>query len=125
MSIEYPEFLKYFQLHLQQHLRDYVNVPSKCQLNHDRLWTNNNCESINHVFKRAINWTPKSIPELIKSLHNIVKVLFLDIKRSLYGTVNFELFSVYRKHPVSYQAWQSKTEPKRTSLPEVNERHQF
>lgn len=112
---EYPEFSHYFQHHLQQRLRDHVNVPLR-QLKHDRLWTNNNCESINHVFKRAINWTPQSIPELTRSLHDIVKLQFIEVRRSLYCTGNFELFGVFRKHACTYQVWKSKSEDQREKI---------
>ena len=88
---DHPEFDPYFQTHLKDRLREYVNIPKR-QLRHDRLWTNNNCESMNHhVFKRAVNCTPKSIPELIQNLHDIVKVQLIDMKRSLFGTGNYEL----------------------------------
>jgi hypothetical protein len=90
ISRDHPEFDPYFQTHLKDRLREYVNIPKR-QLRHDRLWTNNNCESMNHIFKRAVNWTPKSIPELIQNLHDIVKVQLIDMKRSLFGTGNYEL----------------------------------
>ena len=64
---------------------------------------------MNHVFKRAVNWTPKSIQELIQHLHDIVKVQLIDMKCSLFGTGNYELCGTYRRHLVSYQTWQSKT----------------
>ena len=32
-------------------------------------WTSNNVESINHVFKQAVNWRPHMLPELITKLH--------------------------------------------------------
>jgi hypothetical protein len=55
ISRDHPEFDPYFQTHLKDRLREYVNIPKR-QLRHDRLWTNNNCESMNHhVFKRAVN----------------------------------------------------------------------
>ena len=59
---EHPYFADYFDKHVKTRLYEFVTVP-KQQLKHDRLWTNNNCESINHVFKRAIDWKPKPIPE--------------------------------------------------------------
>ena len=108
ISRDHTEFDPYFQTHLKDRLREYVNIPKR-QLRHDRLWTNNNCESMNHIFKRAVNWTPKSIPELIQNLHDIVKVQLIDMKRSLFGTGNYELCGTYRRHLMSYQTWQSKT----------------
>ncbi|CAC5358289.1 unnamed protein product [Mytilus coruscus] len=53
---KYPQFATYFNAHLKDRLFDHVSVPMKQLKNQDRLWTNNNCESINHVFKKSINW---------------------------------------------------------------------
>jgi hypothetical protein len=73
-------------------LYQYVNIPKR-QLKQDRLWTNNNYESINHI-----DCEPKPIPELAKDLHDVVRVHFLDMRRPLYGTENYELRGRYRKH---------------------------
>ena len=51
---ENPEFARYFDSRLKNRLLEHVNEPKK-QLQHERLWTNNNCESMNHVFKRAVD----------------------------------------------------------------------
>ena len=45
-----------------------------------------------------------------QKFNDIMKVLFIDIKRSLYSTWNYELFGLYGKHAVSYMALQAKTE---------------
>ena len=112
---KYPCFESYFNSHLRQRLDEYVCQPHM-QLKNERLWTNNNCESINHVFKKAIDWNPQPIPALTKTLMNVVKVQLIDLKRSLYGTGNYELFGKYKKHYVSQQAWYSKTEEQREKL---------
>ena len=62
-------------------LYQYVNIPKR-QLKQDRLWTNNNCESINHI-----DFEPKPLPKLAKDLHDVVRVHFLDMRRALYGMV--------------------------------------
>lgn len=115
ISRNYPEFDSYFQTRLKDRLFHYVNIPN-WQLDYNRLWTNNNCESINHVFKKAVNWQPKSIPNLIQDLHDIVTVHFIDLKRSLYGSGNYELYGRYRKHLHSYQSWQTKTQEQQNNL---------
>jgi len=60
-----PEFSHYFNQRLKDRLREHVTIP-RIQLKHDRLWTNNNCESINHVFKKVIDWKPEPLPQLIR-----------------------------------------------------------
>ena len=42
----------------------------------EKLWTNNNAESINHVFKIAVNWKPQSTPELMNKLYDCVDIQF-------------------------------------------------
>ncbi|VDI18172.1 Hypothetical predicted protein [Mytilus galloprovincialis] len=115
LSSKYSSFANYFNSNLRDRLEDYVRQP-KVQLKHDRLWTNNNCESMNHVFKKAVEWKPQPIPDLAIKLMDIVRVQLIDLKRSLYGMGNYELFGPYRTHVVSYQCWFSKTQEQRERL---------
>ena len=110
-----PEFASYFNRRLKDRLRDHVIKPNT-QLKHDRLWTNNNCESVNHVFKKAIDWKPQQLQPLIRSLHDVVNVQFVDLKSSLYGTGNFELCGQYKRHAVSQQNWFSKTKDQKDHM---------
>jgi hypothetical protein len=59
---------------------------------------NNNCESINHVFKKAVEWTPQPIPKLTTKLLNVVRIQHIDLKLFLYGTGNYELCGRYKIH---------------------------
>ena len=111
----FPYFENYFNTRLRQRLEDHVLQP-KIQLKHERLWTNNNCESINHVFKKAIEWKPQPIPELTVKLMNVVRVQLSDLKRALYGTGNYELIGRYKKYYVSQQSWFSKTQEQQDNL---------
>ena len=76
---ENPEFARYFDSRLKNRLleHEHVNKPKK-QLQHERLWTNNNCESMNHVFKRAVDWKPQPLPELVSSLNDVVRIHSID-----------------------------------------------
>ncbi|CAG2244784.1 unnamed protein product [Mytilus edulis] len=104
----------YFQK-LKERLYEYVLKPRN-QLQHVDLWTNNNCESINHVFKTAINWKPKSIPELVKILHELVKLEFADLRRALYNQGNYLLFGYYKRHQLLYQCWLTKSADQKDRL---------
>ena len=44
----HPKFTNYFESRLKERLQNHVNKP-RAELDQHRLWTNNNCESINHV----------------------------------------------------------------------------
>ena len=41
--------------------------------------------------QQAVDWTPQPIPELTTKLLNVVRIQHVDLKRSLYGTGNYEL----------------------------------
>jgi hypothetical protein len=75
-----------------------------------------NCESINHVFQKAVDWTPQPIPKLTTKLLNVVRIQLVGLKRSLYGTGNYELCGRYKRHSVSHQCWSSKTLEQRERL---------
>ena len=106
---ENPEFARYFDSRLKNRLLEHVNKSPK-QLQHERLWTNNNCESMNHVFKRAVDWKHQPLPELVRSLNGVARIHFVDLRRAIYGTGNYQLFGRYKRHSVSQQCWFSKTE---------------
>ena len=39
-------------------------------------WTNNNCESINHVLKTAVDWQKRPLTSLVSKLKNVSKGIF-------------------------------------------------
>jgi hypothetical protein len=61
----FSKFLDYFQKRLKSNLKYKVNAPSKKGLV-DSNWTNNNCESINHVLKQSMNGIHKVVHHLLK-----------------------------------------------------------
>lgn len=63
---------------------------------------------MNHVFKRAVDWKPQPLPELVRSLNDVVRIHFVDLRRAIYGTGNYQLFGRYKRHSVSQQCWFSK-----------------
>ena len=64
-------------------------------------WTNNNCESANHVLKMAVDWKPKRLTDLVDHLRDLVRLQFSDLKRSLCGLGEFQLTPAFGKHVVS------------------------
>jgi hypothetical protein len=52
---------------------------------------------------------PQPIPKLTTKLLNVKRIQHVDLKRSLYGTGNYELCERYKRHSVSHQCWFSKT----------------
>ena len=43
------------------------------------LWTNNNCESINHVLKQACSWRSLKLVDLILKLHMVVESQYREV----------------------------------------------
>ena len=66
--------------------------------------------------KKAVDWTPQPISELTTKLLNVVRIQHVGLKRSLYGTGNYELCGRCKRHSVSHQCWFSKTLEQRERL---------
>ena len=74
-------------------------------------WTNNNCESINHILKLDAKWTPATTPELIEMLHQVTVLHFRDFRRALYGEGNYRLVKRLKKrYSISKESWRKFSE---------------
>ena len=80
---KFPKFAEYFRKHLKPTLENYVNIPNR-GTHYSKLWTNNNCESINHIIKMDADWKSYKTPELITLLHEIT---LLQTSEGLYMVV--------------------------------------
>ena len=76
----------------------------------DSHWTNNNCESLNHVLKQKLDWRPKKLVELIEKLHEVVIQQFSEEKRAIFGMGEFYLDESFQKFCVSRDVWMAKSE---------------
>jgi len=54
-------------------------------------WTNNNCKSINHVLKHAVDWRPQQLPILIDTLRQLVESQYTEADRAMCGVGDFVL----------------------------------
>ncbi|CAG2213187.1 unnamed protein product [Mytilus edulis] len=102
----FPCFANYFEIRLKTRLFNYVNQPFR-KYDSNRLWTNNNCESMNHRFKVALNWKPHQLPELLDKIYNVIQLHHTDLKRSIVGNGNYELFGNFKKHRIQHSKWHS------------------
>ncbi|GFR74664.1 hypothetical protein ElyMa_000435200 [Elysia marginata] len=79
-----PAYLQHFTSRvlpiLQQNLDTML---TRTEASHD--WTNNNCESMNHILKMKKDWRPQAIPQLIDSIHEIAKGHYTDVERAIMG----------------------------------------
>jgi len=68
-------------------------------------WNNNNCESVNNLLKLSIDWKPAKVMDLVDHIHNIVKLQYSDLHRSLFGQGNYQLAAAFSHHYTPYAHW--------------------
>jgi len=95
-------------------LRD--NVAAGCA-----TWTNNGCESVNHVLKSAVEWCPRKIPDLIQTLRRSVESQLVDADRALVGRGEFALKPQYAKHRLTVDSWLRMSMARRDSATYVSD----
>ncbi|KAK6191179.1 hypothetical protein SNE40_002917 [Patella caerulea] len=94
---KYPDSKKYLET-VTNRINKFVYTPKR-KNDEVKLWTNNNAESANHIFK----WKPKKAPELIEKLYMCINYQFINLKSSLYFSGEYELCGRYKAYSVSEQ----------------------
>ena len=56
-------------------------------------WTNNNCESLNHVLKQKVSWKSCDLPQLIMKLKEVVQAQYSSTEKALVGLSRWKLDS--------------------------------
>ena len=84
------KYNKYFTGRLKTLLKKKVNDPVRGEMVTEN-WTNNNCESVNHVLKQAIDWRSKSLTELVGILHDLASGQFKELRSAMLGTGEYRL----------------------------------
>jgi hypothetical protein len=107
---DHPQFINYFDHQLKDRLDSFVNIPRrKNNEMSDKLWTNNNAESINHVFKVAVNWKPQSTPELINKIYDCVDIQILHLRRALHSSGDYVLAPIQEHYRIPERIWRCKS----------------
>ena len=101
---KYPKFSNYFQKKLKPTVEAGVNLPSRNSISVTN-WTNNNCESLNHIMKLDANWKVKTTPDLIQMLHDMTLLHFKYFRRAMYGDGNYRLYGTYKKCLFGRNVW--------------------
>ena len=108
-----PKFATYFMKHVRPMLKNYVFGPSN--ENNVRKWTNNDCESLNHILKLDAKSRPAKTPDLIDLLYQIIVLHFKDFRQALYGEGNYRILKKLRKHYyVTKECWRNFSETEKT-----------
>lgn len=96
--------LPYFRQKLLPSLERHVIKPvrlEKCPPN----WSNNNCESANHILKSATHWKLCDMPKFKEILHGIVKSEQTERNRAIRDMGNFKLHSHFSHHLLNIDMW--------------------
>ena len=109
-----PNFVPYFENALVPRVRDHVFEPSMSADWMPLNWRNNNCESLNNIFKLSTNWKVLKLPYLIEKMHSIVKFQYADIRRAVHGHGNYELAPKLIPLVLPNAVWCQKNETERT-----------
>ena len=110
-----PRFLNYFEKRLQCLLLEKVNQPQRLG-RIEKKWTNNNCESINHVLKQTINWKSQPLTEFIESMQGLVDSQYKDLRRALFGAGQYRLADSHAQFQLTRTEWAAKTTVERYKL---------
>ena len=109
-----PDFLPYFNNRIVGLLQDNFKTTQKAGfVNLDMEWTNNNCESFNHVLKQAAEWKAQKLPTLVEMLENVVDAQYQEVRRSLLNMGDFVLEKEFSKYFRSRDVWRTLTQDKR------------
>ena len=101
-------FLNYFQKRVKENLNKKRQEPEGIAKT-DRQWTNNNCESLNHVLKQTIDWKSQPLMDLIESVKERMESQFKELRRSIVGMGKFMLAESHEQFSVSRGVWAKKT----------------
>ncbi|GFR90897.1 hypothetical protein ElyMa_006162000 [Elysia marginata] len=116
-----PAYLQHFTCRvlpiLQQNLDTML---TRTEASHD--WTNNNCESMNHILKMKIDRRSQAIPQLIDSIHEIVKGHYTDVDRAIMGLGVYRLHEDFKEYFVQPAVWCTKIDEQRRRHMEKFER---
>jgi len=63
----------------------------------DKLWTNNDCESVNNLLKIKTDQKPNHLVDFVNHLHDVVRLQYTDTKRAMFDNVNFQLYHIQVK----------------------------
>ena len=109
----YPVFATYFDNHLKTRLHNFVFIPNR-KLKSEKLWTNNNAESLNNILKLETNWRPKATHELIEKIYQVTALHFMDYRSALHDIENYRLSPNERQYVVNDALWRKRHVNKRT-----------
>ena len=110
-SDEQSTFTDYFNDRLKPKLYEHVFRPNR-KNSTKQLWTNNNAESLNNIFKLSVDWIPKRAAELVEKIYDVTQLHFMDYRSAMHDTGKYRLAKPYQNYKVADAVWRCKTEEK-------------
>ncbi|XP_053374086.1 uncharacterized protein LOC128546783 [Mercenaria mercenaria] len=108
------KFKPYFSDRLLPVLKSQVIEPcNKGKI--ERGWTNNNCESANHILKSATGWKQTDLPKFINLFNDIVKGENIERCRAICGRGDFRLHDTFTHHQTDIDKWSNMSEETRSN----------
>ena len=98
------KFMPYFENKLLPLLNEHVVAPVRSG-KVSVAWTNNNCESANHVLKAATKWKQQDMPKFIEKVYGIVKGDEEDQCTAIRGSGSYKLGDRYKHHLMDISQW--------------------
>jgi len=95
----------HFSKHIEPSLRQFVFEPRLSNQWVRRRWTNNGCESINHILKLAIDWRPRRMPDLVDCLYKVVDMQMADLRRALHSHGNYTVAAAFSRFVLTIDQW--------------------
>ena len=89
------DFLTYFS-RLKPLLGEKVMEPQRVGTI-EKGWTNNNCESYNHVLKVTVHWKPQSHLDFVSKVTEAGEVYYKDLKRTLFNRGPYRLAKTHTR----------------------------
>ena len=71
---------------------------------------------MNHQLKLKQDWRKLTVSGLLDNLHDLVRLQFLDLRRSLHGEGDYVLAQSFAQHHVTYQVWTSLAQDSKDNL---------
>ena len=118
-NVAYEGFQNYFSKQLKSRLKNFVSKPRISTENKsisDKLWTNNDAESMNNIINLNINWTPQKLPALIQKLEGMVALQYAGVRASLHGNGNYFLAEDYTHFMHPHHVWVEKTDEEKDEM---------
>lgn len=108
------KFTKYYKKRLVGTLKLKVNDPQRRDMI-SKNWTNNNCESINHVLKQAVGWKPHPLPDLVEVLRDLVNGQFRKLRGALLQSGDYRLSQTHKRFELTKTDWIKLTPDQKTN----------